>query len=279
MRDNDEYSADARFVESFEFGRALFIHAANTMSGECLGQGDRAVRKFRPSAVYRILKMELKEVWPLFELEIETPRLLLTPVRDSDLPGLCEAALAGIHDAEYMPFGFPWTDAQPEELKRNLATFHWGLRSSFSPRRWTIAFAVRIDDSIVGSIDLVASDFEDRETVGTGSWLTRKAQGDGIGTEMRSALLMFAFDYLGAKWAESSAAVWNEASLGVSRKLGYKPNGVSRANPRPGEPVDEQRLRLNKGDFQRPSWKMKVRGADAALEQLGLGNHRTVSGT
>ncbi|MGN8025141.1 GNAT family N-acetyltransferase [Microbacterium sp. 22242] len=110
--------------------------------------------------------------------------------------------------------------------------------------------------------------------VATGSWLTRSAHGRGIGTEMRAALLLFAFDVLGAEWAESGAASWNEASLAVSRKLGYEPNGVTRVAPRPGEAVDEQRLRLVRARFVRPDWTIAVRGAGLALAQLGLGAPR-----
>lgn len=104
----------------------------------------------------------------------------------------------------------------------------------------------------------------------TGSWLTKSMQGRGLGTEMRAALLLFAFDVLGAEWAESGAASWNGASLDVSKKLGYELNGVTRVAPRTGEPVDEQRVRLEKTAFVRPDWSISVRGAEAALAQLGV---------
>ena len=214
--------------------------------------------------------MELSDIWPLFGLEIETPRLLLRPVRDEDLPGLAQAALDGIHDPLRTPFSSPWTDADPADLPRNLAEYQWGLRTRVSPGHWTIAFAVHFEGRVVGAQDLLAHDFAHRRTVDTGSWLTASAQGRGVGTEMRAALLQFAFDALGAEWAESGAATWNEASLTVSRKLGYERNGVTRVSPRPGEPTDEQRLRLAKESFVRPAWPLRVRGADAALAQLGI---------
>ena len=214
--------------------------------------------------------MRLEDIWPLFGLEIETPRLLLRPIRDEDLPGLVQAALDGIHDPSEMPFGAPWTDASPEELPRNTAAFQWQLRGRVSPGFWHIAFAIHHEGRVIGSQDLSAHQFADRRTVETGSWLTRSAQGAGIGTEMRAALLQFAFDHLGAGWAESSAAAWNDASLGVSRKLGYQPNGVSRVSPRPGEPVDHQKVRLAKDDFVRPDWTITVRGLDPVLAQLGI---------
>lgn len=214
--------------------------------------------------------MDLEELWPLFGLEIATPRLVLRPLRDVDLPGLTQAALDGVHDPARTPFSVPWTDAAPEDLPRNLAAYHWGKRNRVAPQRWTVAFGVHLDGRIVGSQDLSAHDFAHRRTVSTGSWLTRQVQGRGIGTEMRAALLLFAFDELGAEWAESSAASWNEASLGVSRKLGYALNGVTRSSPRSGEMVDEQRVRLDRARFVRPDWSIVVRGAGPARTQLGV---------
>lgn len=216
------------------------------------------------------LSMELTDVWPLFGLEIETPRLRLRPVRDIDLPGLSEAALDGIHDAERMPFGYPWTDAPAEDLPANLAQYQWSLRNRVSAENWSIAFAVIAEDRVIGAQDLSAYGFADRRTVNTGSWLTRSMHGRGLGTEMRAGLLLFAFDVLGAEWAESSATSWNLPSLRVSEKLGYRENGVSRAAPRHGEAVDEQRVRLAVSDFVRPDWSIVVRGQEAAVRQLGI---------
>lgn len=214
--------------------------------------------------------MEIEEIWPLFGLEIVTPRLTLRPVRDEDLPGLAQAALDGIHDPDRTPFGFPWTDAPAAELPRNLAAYQWSLRNRVAPHAWTIAFAVHADGEVIGAQDLSAHAFADRRTVDSGSWLRRRSQGRGLGTEMRAGLLLFAFDVLGAEWAHSSAAAWNQASLGVSRRLGYRPNGVTRVSPRPGEPVDEQRLRLARDEFVRPPWGITTRGVDPALAQLGV---------
>ncbi|GAB2526986.1 GNAT family N-acetyltransferase [Paramicrobacterium agarici] len=214
--------------------------------------------------------MDLEEVWPLFGLEIATPRLILRPVRDADLPGLAEAALDGVHDPAHMPFGFPWTDADAADLPRNLAAYHWTLRNRVTPHNWNIAFAVHVNGTVVGAQDLSAYDFANRRTVNSGSWLTRRVQNQGLGTEMRVGLLQSAFDYLGAQWAESSAATWNEASLRVSRKLGYSLNGITRQSPRPGQPINEQRVRLERDEFASPNWSIAVRGFDAACTQLGI---------
>lgn len=214
--------------------------------------------------------MTLEDLWPLFGLTLTTPRLILRPVRDEDLPGLAQAALDGIHDPAVMPFGRPWTDAPPSEMPRRLAEYQWQLRSGVRPDHWNVAFGVHFDGRVVGVQDLGARDFANRQTVNTGSWLTQRVQGIGLGTEMRAALLMFAFDVLDARWAESGAASWNAPSLAVSEKLGYERNGVSRVISRAGHPEDELRVRLERAAFIRPDWGLDVQGAAPVLRQLGL---------
>jgi RimJ/RimL family protein N-acetyltransferase len=214
--------------------------------------------------------MDLLDAWPLFGLRLRTPRLELRPVRDEDLPGLVDAALAGIHDPAVMPFAVPWTDAEPDVLRRELARFVWRQRASIRPDTWTLQLAVLHEGRPVGMQDVSTADFAELRTVLTGSWLTRRAQGRGIGTEMRAAVLLFAFDVLGAEVAESSAASWNAASLGVSRRLGYVDNGVERRAPRPGRVIEEQRLRLPRESFVRPAWSLRVEGVEAARRDLLL---------
>jgi RimJ/RimL family protein N-acetyltransferase len=214
--------------------------------------------------------MDLLDAWPLFGLRLRTPRLELRPVRDEDVPGLVDAALAGIHDPAVMPFAVPWTDAEPDVLRRELARFVWRQRASIRPDTWTLQLAVLHEGRPVGVQDLSTADFAELRTVLTGSWLTRRAQGRGIGTEMRAAVLLFAFDVLGAEVAESSAASWNAASLGVSRRLGYVDNGVERRAPRPGRVIEEQRLRLPRESFVRPAWSLRVEGVEAARRDLLL---------
>lgn len=207
---------------------------------------------------------ELAEIWPLFGLELRTPRLMLRPVRDADLPGVVSAARAGIHDPAVMPFGVPWTDAPEEVMVRELVKHQWRNRASISPRNWNLSFAVYLGEDLVGVQDVLSRDLSRRRTIESASWLVRSIHGQGIGTEMRAAILLWAFDYLGAEVAESSAAAWNMASLRVSAKLGYELNGVTRQNPRRDEVFDEQRVRLLKDSFLRPEWRLSVRGAEGS---------------
>lgn len=210
----------------------------------------------------------LSDAWPLFGLSLRTPRLELHPVRDDDLPGLAAAALAGIHDPDLMPFGVPWTDAEPDALVRGLVQHQWRMRTSTSPNNWQLAFSIVHDGTVIGSQDVSANDFSTLKTVTTGSWLTQSSQGIGLGKEMRAAVLMFAFDHLGADYAETSAASWNAASIGVTRALGYTPNGIHRISPRPGQVTDDVRFRLDKASFIRPSWELSITGLERVLSQL-----------
>lgn len=210
----------------------------------------------------------LADVWPLFGLELRTPRLMLRPVRDADLPAVVDAARAGIHDPSVMPFGVPWTDAPDEVMVRELVKHQWRTRAAISPRSWSVSFAVYLGDELVGVQDVLARDLSRRRTIESASWLKQPNHGQGIGTEMRAAILLWAFDHLGAEVAESSAAVWNTASLRVSAKLGYELNGVTRQNPRREEVFDEQRVRLLRESFVRPEWSLGVSGVEGSKTLL-----------
>jgi RimJ/RimL family protein N-acetyltransferase len=89
---------------------------------------------------------------------------------------------------------------------------------------------------------------------------------------MRAAILMFAFDVLGAGSARSAAFPDNPASLAVSRRLGYLPDGTE-IRERHGERVRQVRLLLTAHRFaeHRPPWRPEVTGAAACLGLLGAG--------
>ena len=218
--------------------------------------------------------LELTDVWPLFGLTISSPRLELRLVRDDDLPGIIETAISGIHDPCVMPFSTPWTDAPREDLIRNTAKHQWLVRSGITPDNWTLNLVVSHEGTLIGMQDIGARDFSIRKTVTTGSWLSSRHQGLGFGKEMRAAVLLFAFDHLGSEVAESSAAVWNHSSLGVSRSLGYALGSVKRVVTRPGELAEQQEVSVTPADFKRPDWTVTVTGLEAARKDLLGGTTR-----
>ena len=199
----------------------------------------------------------MNDPWPLRHLVLRTPRLVLRPYDDAGLLELAEEARLGIHPPELMPFMTPWTDAAPEERARGTLQWHWSKRAELRPAQWTLQFLVRIDGRVVGMQALGATDFAVRREVASGSWLGSRHQGRGIGTEMRAAVLMFAFDHLGATRARSAAFVDNPASLRVSEKLGYRPDGTETVARR-GLAVDDVRLLVTPDEFRRPDWTLAV---------------------
>ena len=120
--------------------------------------------------------------WPFFGLRITTPRLELRMPDDEDLAALFEAARAGIHAPDAMPFGVPWTDGigDPEAPARFFA-HHWAGRAAISPGAWALQLAAVVDGHVVGCQELAATDFAGSRSVRSGSWLTAAAQGRGKG--------------------------------------------------------------------------------------------------
>jgi RimJ/RimL family protein N-acetyltransferase len=74
--------------------------------------------------------------------------------------------------------------------------------------------------------DLIGVHFDTCQIVTSFSWLVPEARQQGLGREMRAAILHLAFKGLGAVEAHSEAFVDNEASNRVSEPLGYQPNGA-----------------------------------------------------
>ena len=163
--------------------------------------------------------------WPLFGLTIRTPVVELRYLDDDLLEQLADLAAGGIHPDDFMPFGVPWSRAEPPELQRRVLQWQWGQRSRITPGSWTLGFATVVDGEVLGTQDLHAEAFAVTRSVSTGSWLGQAHQGKGIGKEMRSAVLHLAFAGLGADVAHTSAFADNPQSLGVTRSLGYEPNG------------------------------------------------------
>lgn len=205
--------------------------------------------------------------WPFRDLVLRTPRLELRPDDDEGLAELADLVLKGVHRPDWTPFGVPWTDAPREQQPLNTLQYLWSRRAALSPASWSLNFLVRVDGRVVGVQEVKAEDFAVLREVDTGSWLGLAHQGRGYGTEMRAAVLAFAFDHLGAVSARSSAFDDNLPSLAVSRKLGYRPDGTF-VQVRRGERAVQTRLVVTPGTFRRPDWELEVSGVTACLPLL-----------
>ena len=187
--------------------------------------------------------------WPLAGLRLRTRarsgQLELRLPDAADLAALAALAEAGLHDPDVQPFSVPWTDVDPAARAQSVLQFHWTCLGSWTPEKWDLNLVVVRDGTVVGTQGVGGKDFAILREVGTGSWLGRQYQGQGIGTAMRAAALALAFDGLGAEFALSAAFTDNRASLAVSRKLGYRDDGMERQVIR-GRPAELRRLRIDR---------------------------------
>jgi len=209
-------------------------------------------------------------LWPLFDLVVRTPRLELRYPDDELAAEVAELTAEPIHDPAMMPFSQPWTDGPAEHRPRGALQHYWLRRGLWSADDWSCMMAVLVDGEVVGVQDIMAKHFGATRTFGTGSWLTQRVQGQGIGKEMRSAILHLGFEGLGAERAFTSAYHDNLSSLGVTRALGYEPNG------------DSIEMRRDKADRQlhftmtRDQWlarrrdDIEVEGLEPCLDLFGL---------
>jgi RimJ/RimL family protein N-acetyltransferase len=212
---------------------------------------------------------ELTSVYPPFALTLATPRLVLRPLRDGDIPAAVEAAASGIHEHGRNPFSTPWAESPPDQLGPTMGRWYWQCRANSTPESWSLILGIWHGETFLGCQDVEAKDFAVRKTVNTGSWLRRTAHGRGFGKEMRAAVALYAFDWLKADVAESEATEWNTASLGVSRSLGYELNGVTRMSWG-GKAETVQRVRLTPETLKRPDWHLKVEGHESTAGFLGI---------
>jgi RimJ/RimL family protein N-acetyltransferase len=210
--------------------------------------------------------------WPLFDVTVRTPRLELVAITDEIAVQLADLALRGVHDRAFMPFALEWTDAPAADIPRNLLQYQWRCRADWTPARWRLNLATVVDGEVVGSTGLFTDDFGVVRTFETGSWLGLAHQGRGIGTEMRVATLHLGFVGLDALEATTGAFVDNGASLGVTRKLGYRPNGVHQ-KVRRGEAGTLERFVMSRDDFDANVRRddVEVSIPAAAVPLFGLG--------
>lgn len=205
------------------------------------------------------------ELAPLFDLRLRTPRLELRLPAPEELEAFREVALGGIHPPEFMPFSVAWTD-DPELAE--FVGYHELRRREWRPEAWGLELGVWLEGEPAGVQALMGESSAAARRVGTGSWLGRRFQRRGVGTEMRTAVLELAFRGLGAEVARSGAMDGNAASLRVSEKLGYRIVGRSTCSPR-GVAVGHADLELRREEW-RPPLAVEIAGLEPCLPLFGL---------
>jgi RimJ/RimL family protein N-acetyltransferase len=207
--------------------------------------------------------------WPLFDLCLQSPDLTLRPMTEAD-----QAAVADLlpGDVELDPAAT--TYAIEDERTSRWIVLHqgyWRAYGTWRPEAWRLNFTVRAAGEILGTQELEGNDFPVLRTVDTASFLIPSARGRGYGKQMRAAVLALAFGPMHAQAAITSAWHDNHASLGVSRALGYRPNGESLHARGDGADV-MMHLRLPRADWlaSEAAGQVQISGFEPCRPLFGL---------
>lgn len=205
----------------------------------------------------------------MFDLRLSTPDLELRHLAEADLSRL--AAIVP-EDAEQDPASTMYSGLDPARARGVVVhQDYWRARGSWRPEAWALSFGVLRGGELLGYQGLEGDDFAMLRTVDSSSFLTPAARGHGFGKQMRAAVLALAFGALGARFAITSAWSDNDASLGVSRALGYVDNGVTAH--RRGETAGEMvHLRLTRERWLTSGWaeRITVEGVEKCMPFFGL---------
>jgi RimJ/RimL family protein N-acetyltransferase len=210
------------------------------------------------------------EWWPPAAVVVRTPRLELRWPSMDDLIALAAVAADGVHPEDRMPFYTPWTRGSAVERARNVLRWNWKGWGEWDPAKWSFGAVAVVDGVVVGTQGMQATDYAVCRTIETGSWLGLAHQGQGIGKEMRAAMLHLAFAGLDAEAALTGAFSDNEASLGVTRSLGYVENG-SKLLSVEGRPARELLFTMDRATWEsRRRDDITLEGVEAARPLFGL---------
>jgi RimJ/RimL family protein N-acetyltransferase len=209
--------------------------------------------------------------WPLHGLRLTTGHLVLTAMTEADLDVV---ATVLPDDLELNPTATRYPGL-PERTWRGTVVHqeYWRSMGTWSPDDWEVYLVVRRGADVLGVQGLEGPDFRTLRTVDTSSWLAAGVRGTGVGKAMRRAVLALAFDHLGARAAITSAWHDNHASLGVSRALGYRPNGESLMAREGTTGADTLvHLRMTRADWEATGGApdVQVDGLEAALPLFAL---------
>ena len=148
-----------------------------------------------------------------------------------------------------MPFYTPWTRGTPEERARSVLRWNWRSLGRVGPRQ--VVVGRRHGGRRRGGRHPGHAGHGLRRLPHGRDRLVARAgahQGQGIGKEMRAAMLHLASPASDAERANTGAFDDNAASLGVTRALGYRPNG-ERAHAVEGRRVRELLFALDRADL------------------------------
>ena len=211
------------------------------------------------------------DAWPLPKLTLRTPDLLLRPTTEADLPAIAATLSPEVSGDPHLP-RFDALDQRTSAVVAACQSY-WQSVGNWSVDNWRLDFVVVLGERVVGVQSLEGEDFRVLRTVDSASHLAPEARGRGWGKQARLGVLAFAFGQLGAEYAITSAWHHNGPSLGVSRALGYQPNGVSRHRSDTGTGADTLvHLRLSRSDWEASGLgeAVEIGGFEACRPFFGL---------
>jgi ribosomal-protein-serine acetyltransferase len=159
-----------------------------------------------------------------FDLDEQTHLRLF---EESDAEGLYAVIVA---NREYLSRWMPWA---PRQTLEGTLTFIRASRQQLADNQG-FQTAIVQQDQIVGVLGFHRIDWENRATT-IGYWIAEAAQGRGTMTRSVAALADHAFRFWKLNRVEIRAAVENERSRAIPRRLGFVEEGVLRQSERVGD--------------------------------------------
>jgi hypothetical protein len=109
----------------------------------------------------------LADMWPLYGLTIQTPRLTLRLAREDDLTALAAAGVISSPGETPTP---PAMDVRPDTGHgTQLLQRHWRALAHWKPDSWHLPLTVYLNRQPIGIQDIWAGDFARLRSAGTGS--------------------------------------------------------------------------------------------------------------
>lgn len=140
------------------------------------------------------------DFYPPLNLKVITPRLELHGATDELLAQLLPIVRDGVVGQHPYPFDDPMSLYEDNPLReRKWLQAIWRGRGNVRPGSWRLYFVILLGGQAVGMQDLIGVDFDTCRTVTSFSWLAPSARQQGLGREMRAAVLHLAFEGFGRR--------------------------------------------------------------------------------
>ncbi len=178
--------------------------------------------------------------------EIRTERLLLRPFKLAD----ANDVYAYAKDAEwgrYLWLPSPYEYADAERYVARSVLWSWDARPSF---------AITLEDSVIGGIDLKID--ADSMTSEIGYSLSKEHWGKGFMAEAARAVIGWAFDEFEIAKVSGQADLRNQQSWRVMEKLGMKREGVLRSQMPPNADDPSKRADIVHYGILREEWERRT---------------------